>query len=132
MTNKPAPSTALDPSGGTVERGLKILEGAECAFEGGFERAFRDNAACTMPLGGGGSQVLPEKRMVDVTCSGRRFFEFGVIDLISIRYGWITRASGWGGVGGYVGAMGRGYAPPPLNLSAAWRAMRSLGVDVLA
>ena len=71
MTNKPAPPTALDSGGGGVELVLESVDAAECAFDGVFERAGREGAALTLPLGSGGSQVLPEERMVDVTCVGR-------------------------------------------------------------
>jgi hypothetical protein len=66
----------LDPSGGVVELGLEFIDAAECAFDSVFELAGSEDAAVAFPIGGGRGQVLPEERMIDVTCSREIYFCF--------------------------------------------------------
>ena len=70
MTNKPAPSASLDPSGDGVELGLEHIDAAKGAFDGILERAWLQDTTVTLSFGGGTGEVLPEERMVDVPCDG--------------------------------------------------------------
>lgn len=68
-TYEPAPAGALDGSGGGVELLLEGIEGAPSLEDSLLERAFTESTAVALALGGGGREVLPEERMVDVTCA---------------------------------------------------------------
>lgn len=108
-THEPAPAGALDGRGGRVELLLEVVERAEGLRDGLLEGAVTESTTVALALGGRAREVLPEEGVVDVTCVA------AVSPIASYR------------------AKARvGYSPPPLNLSAAWRAMRSLGVEALA
>ena len=109
MTYAPAPSRALDSGSRGVELFLEVVHGAETLHDSILEGTVAEDTTATFTLRVGRRKVLPEEGVVDVTCI--------VVIVYSIAYECGTDADD---------------PPPPLNLRAAWRAMRSLGVEALA
>lgn len=66
-TYDPAPTRALDTGGGGVELLLEVVEGAEGREDRRLEGSVLQDTAVTLALGGGGREVLPEERVVDVS-----------------------------------------------------------------
>lgn len=106
-TYEPTPSRSLDSSRGCVELLLEVINSSICLLDGRFEGSIWKNASDST-LGRCGCKILPEQRVVDVTWSI-------AISIFKQSYNKIVLNK-----------------PPPLNLRAAWRAMRSLGVEALA
>ena len=67
-THEPAPAGALDGRSGGVELLLEGVEGAPLLDDGLLEGTVTEGAAVALALGRGGREVLPEERVVDVTC----------------------------------------------------------------
>lgn len=68
VTYEPAPAGTLDGSSRSVKLLLEVIEGAKVAGDELLELAILE-----LGLGGlRGSQVLPEKRVVDMACGERR------------------------------------------------------------
>ena len=68
ITYKPAPTRALDARGGSVERDDEGVVGAPLLDDELLERALMQHATGALALGGRRREVLPEERVVDVTC----------------------------------------------------------------
>ena len=65
---QPSPAAALDSSSLSVECLLELFNRAEVAYDGRLERAFLDLTTALARW----RKILPEKRMVDVTCNNAR------------------------------------------------------------
>ena len=65
-THEPAPARALDGGGGSVELLLEVVKGAELLGDGLLEGTVTEGTTVALALGGGGREVLPEERVVDV------------------------------------------------------------------
>jgi hypothetical protein len=66
-TYEPAPSGTLNTSGGGIELLLERIERPEALHNGVIKRTSLQGTTITLALAGGGRQVLPEERMVDMT-----------------------------------------------------------------
>lgn len=71
-TYEPAPAGTLDTGSGGVEFLLEVVEGAESLSDGLLERTVGEDTTVALTLGLGTSKVLPEERMVDVSCISSR------------------------------------------------------------
>ena len=65
---EPAPAGTLDTSGGGVEFLLEVVEGSESLGDGLLEGTLGEGTTVALTLGLGTSKVLPEERVVDVSC----------------------------------------------------------------
>lgn len=58
----------MNTGGSGVELFLEVVKGAEGLDDGVLEGAILEDAAVALLLGRCGREVLPEKRVVDVSC----------------------------------------------------------------
>ena len=68
QAHKPAPARTLDSGGGGVKLLLERIEGSEVLYDGLTEGTILQGTTGTT-VGAGFGQILPEQRMVDVTCN---------------------------------------------------------------
>lgn len=72
ITYDPTPARALNTSGGSVELLLEGLNGTPLLLDSGLEGTVTEATAVALALRRSRSQVLPEERMVDVSCTSGR------------------------------------------------------------
>jgi hypothetical protein len=65
---EPSPAGSLDTQGSGVELLLEVIERAESLLDGLLERTVLEDTTVTLVSGSRGGEVLPEQRVVDVTC----------------------------------------------------------------
>jgi hypothetical protein len=131
-TYEPTPARALDASSSRVELLLEVVNRTPALTDGSPERAVTDHAAVAPALGSRGREVPPKERMIDVAYGHKRVSDIGWTDKIKRGVGVDQRGPANDREDKRSTRMQMYYVPPPLNFRAAWRAMRSLGVEALA